>query len=155
MAGSLGARSLDSMAEEYPYKSNLRAARIASNSAISSFYRSEIWRAFRVGRDADDFDIAAKLFQVRVLVDGGGNDVNEYLFFHDVIVEFNHFLSKIVHGFVADELSRRKKDVQRKIDTRKLSSEARRSAKVSLSLLDLILSFVTLKESLGMGKFVQ
>ncbi|KAL7538067.1 hypothetical protein ACHAXR_010157 [Thalassiosira sp. AJA248-18] len=142
--------------EEYPYESNLRSARIASNSAISSFYGSTIWNIFCGGNKEGDLEIATLLFRVRELVDGGGRDGNEhrneYLFFHDVIVEYNSFLSKIIQQFVVVEVSKRKIDLQRKINDPKLLNEARRNAKVALSLLDLILSFVRLKESLGMER---
>lgn len=140
--------------EEHPFESNLKAARIASNSAISSFYGSAIWRDFCARNDEgnNDMEIATKLFGVRQLVDGGLGDEKENFFFHVVIVEYNQFLSNIINVFAVKEFSKRKRDIQMKTNTPKMLNEARRNAKVALSLLDLILCFVTLKESLGMER---
>lgn len=71
----------------------------------------------------------------------------EHLFFHDVLVEFNSFLTSIIEVFVVKEVTKRKIELQTKINAPKLLNEVRRNAKVGLSLLDLVLSFVTLKES--------
>mmetsp|Transcript_5673 Transcript_5673/g.12454 ORF Transcript_5673/g.12454 Transcript_5673/m.12454 type:complete len:538 (-) Transcript_5673:949-2562(-) len=138
--------------EEHPYQSNLRAARIACNSAISSFYRSALWREFCGSNERTDLEIATMLFSVRQLVDGGAGDENEYFFFHVVIAEYNQFLSSIIQVFVVKEVSKRKEEIQMKMNAPKILNEARRNARVALSLLDLILSFVTLKESLGMER---
>ena len=134
----------DGSFEVHQYESNLRSARTASNSAIKKFYRL-------CGKKLEegDLDIATMLFTVRQLVDGGVGDESEYLFFHDVLVEYNSFLQTIVKVFLVDEVAKRKKEMQTKIDAPKMENESRRNAKVALSLLDLILSFVTLKESLG------
>mmetsp|Transcript_7123 Transcript_7123/g.16190 ORF Transcript_7123/g.16190 Transcript_7123/m.16190 type:complete len:711 (+) Transcript_7123:178-2310(+) len=153
LVGSLALpKTSDGSFEEHQYDNNLLSARTASNSAISSFYRSSLWINIRGRNGYDNVDIATVLFSVRQLVDGGVGDENEYLFFHDVIVEFNSLLSTIVKVFVVNEVSKRKKDLQMKINAPKLGNKSRRNAKVALSLLDLIVSFVTLKESLGIER---
>lgn len=90
----------------------------------------------------------------RQLVDGGMVDENKHLFFHDVVVEYNQFLSNIIQVFFVDEVSKRKRIKRGTINSTQTqaANESRRNAKVALSLLDLILSFVTLKESLGMER---
>lgn len=89
----------------------------------------------------------------RQLVDGGMVDENNLLFFHDVVMVYNQLLSNAIHVFFVNEVSKRKIIKQRIINsTQTTNNESRRNAKVALSLLDLILSFVTLKESLGMER---
>jgi len=163
LVGSLSKTTDGGSLDEHPYESNLRSARIASNSAISSFYRSYIWRNFRGGQNGncnngtedDDTEIATMLFRARQVVDGGaGHDDNEnpYFFFHVVIMEYNLLLTRLIQAFVVNDVSRRMKDIRVKINASTMPSEARRNATVALSLMDLILSFVTLKENLGMER---
>lgn len=106
-------------------------------------------------------NLATMLCQLRALVDQGlgvadekdsAAPQKEHLFFHDVLVEFNSFLTSIIEVFVVKEVTKRKIELQTKINAPKLLNEVRRNAKVGLSLLDLVLSFVTLKESLGMQR---
>ena len=51
----------------------MRSARTASNSAISSFYKSEQWIKFCTDENNDygGFELAATLHRIRQLVDGG------------------------------------------------------------------------------------
>ncbi|KAL9184179.1 hypothetical protein ACHAXT_002265 [Thalassiosira profunda] len=143
-----------SVQEGHPYDRNLRAARVASNSAISSFYSSAIWRRY-CGENCEgdnNVEIASMLFEVRELVDGGMGDEGEYLFFHDVFIEYNALVSDCLIQLVANELTKRKESIQRKMSSATSTSELSRNAKVALSLLDLIQSFVELKESLGMER---
>jgi len=137
---------------EHQYEDNLRSVRAASNSALSSFYKSGLWLEITGKNTSDNLDIATMLYWVRQVVDGGGVDGNEYVFFHDVIVEFNSFLTTIVKVFVEDKVSNRKKGIRRKINAPKMENESKRNAKVAVSLLDLIISFVTLKENLGIER---
>jgi hypothetical protein len=138
---------------EQQYESNLRSARTASNSAISSFYKSPLWHyAHAKSDEMINLEIASMLQEVRHLVDGGVEDENDCLFFHDVVVAYNNFLSCLIQIFVLNEVSYRKTGEQRRFSDPKTGNESRRNAKVALSLLDLILSFVKLKESLGMER---
>lgn len=101
--------------------------------------------------------IATILYNIRQLVDGGVKDNgeeeknDEYSFFHEVLVEFNSFLQSIIQVFVIDEVSKQKKDIQLNLP-KMMDNESRQNAKRRLNLLDLIFSFVTLKESLGMER---
>lgn len=92
------------------------------------------------------------LLAARQLVDGGLVDENRQMFFHDVITEYNRFLSSVIQGFFVDEISKRKIVQQGTINSTLTANESRRHAEVALPILDLILSFVTLKESLGMER---
>lgn len=143
LVGSLGInRNTDS------FRANLRSARTASNSAISTFYGN----ACNKSSEIINMKLAATLQVARQLVDGGMIDENKHLFFHDVVVEYNLVLSKTIQVFFVDEVSKRKRIKQKAFSSTQTASESRRNAKVALSLLDLILSFVTLKESLGMER---
>ncbi len=152
--GSLGqSDSGDGSSGEQQYKSYLRTARTASNSAISSFYNSPVWCNACARKDDEiNLEIASMLYGVRQLVDGGMEDENDIFFFHDVVVAYNKFLSCVIQVFVINEVSSRKKGEQKKFSDPKTENVSRRNAKVALSLLDLILSFVTLKESLGVER---
>ena len=141
-------------ATDYPYESNLRSRRVASNSAISAFYGSgsAIWHGYcgEQHEEGEELEIASLLLSVRQLVDEGvGNDEKDYLFFHDVYVEYSSIISRLVDAFVINELSKKKNDLSRKKEEDDVSG---RNANVVLSLVDLVLSFVTLKESLGMER---
>ena len=136
-------------ATDYPYESNLRSQRVASNSAISAFYGSAIWHSYcgEQHEEGEELEIATLLLSVRQLVEG---DVEkDYFFFHDVYVEYSSIISRLVDAFVINELSKKKNDLSRKKEEDDVSG---RNANVVLSLVDLVLSFVTLKESLGMER---
>jgi len=135
---------------EYPYQNNLASARIASNSAVSSFYKSTLWRNFCKEDQTGELDVATRLFKARQLVDMAAGDENESLALHDVIEHYNSFLSVIIDEFVVNQVAKRKKAIRQKLNSPQ--KETRRSAKVMISLLDLILSFSTLKESVGMER---
>ena len=104
--------------------------------------------------------MAATLHKIRQLVDGGGGEredkSGEYwnwnedqnIFFHDILMEYNSFLQSIIQIFVIDEVYKRKEDTQLKINTQK-ENEFRRNSKITLNILDLVFSFVKLKEALG------
>ena len=97
------------------------------------------------------------MYNIRRLVDGGVKDKgeeeknDEYSFFHEVLVEFNSFLQSIIQVFVTDEVSKQKKDIQLNLP-KMMDNESRQNAERQLNLLDLIFSFVKLKESLGMER---
>ena len=77
LVGSLGInRNTDS------FRANLRSARTASNSAISTFYGN----ACNKSSEIINMKLAAMLQVARQLVDGGMIDENKHLFFHDVVV---------------------------------------------------------------------
>ena len=114
--------------------------------------------------------MAATLHRIRQLVDGGVGDKGEdekeeekrgdywnwnedqnNLFFHDILMEYNSFLQSIIQVFVVDEVYKRRKDIQLKINTQK-ENESRRNSKIALNILDLVFSFVKLKEALGMER---
>jgi len=157
--------------EEHSYKIKLRSARTASNSAISSFYKSEQWINFCTNENNDygGFELAATLHRIRQLVDGGvggedkgdekeksgdywnWNEDQNNLFFHDILMEYNSFLQSIIQVFVVDEVYKRRKEIQLKIKTQK-ENESRRNSKIALNILDLVFSFVKLKEALGMER---
>ena len=152
LVGSLGQSNSHHFGEQQ-YKSYLRSARTSSNSAMSSFYKSPVWCNARARKDEEiNLEIAAMLYRVRQLVDGGMEDENDILFFHDVVVTYNKFLSCVIQVFVIYEVFYRTKGEQKKFSDPKTDNVSRRNAKVALSLLELILSFVTLKESLGVER---
>ncbi len=130
------------------FLAKLRSARNASNSAISIFYDNE-WNKIS---DNITLRLAATLQSARQLVDGGMLDENKYLFFHDIVVEYNQLLSRIIQVFFVDEVSKRKRIKQKTMNSTQAANESRQNAKIALSLLDLTLSFVTLKENLGMER---
>ena len=66
-------------------------------------------------------------------------------------MEYNSFLQSIIQVFVIDEVYSRRKDIQLKINTQK-ENESRRNSKIELNILDLVFSFVKLKEALGMER---
>lgn len=135
--------------EGHPCEGNLRSARVASNSAITSFYRSAVWHNYCRENEVDGgLNVATMLFHARTLVDKGSGAA-EHLFFHVVLAEFNLFLSRFIQVFVVKEVTKRKKEKTTPTNATKMTE---RNAKVGVSLLDLILSFVTLKESLGMER---
>ncbi|KAL7532647.1 hypothetical protein ACHAWF_004204, partial [Thalassiosira exigua] len=139
----------------YAHESVLRSARVASNSAISSFYASSPRRSFRGGEEVgDNVDIATTLFRARQTVDKGAKGDNKYLFFHDVIAEYNSFLSSVIRVLVVDEISRKREGIQKEVASQSMADESKANAKASLSLLDLVASFVALKESLGMERAI-
>ena len=154
LVGSIGqSNSCECSFGKQQYESNLRSARTASNSAMASFYKSPLWHAACARKDDEiKTDIAAMLHGVRQQVDGAVEDENDVLFFHDVFVEYNKFLSCVIQAFVVNEVSERKVCEQRKFSDLETKSELRRNAKVTMSLLELILSFVKLKESLGIER---
>lgn len=137
---------------QHPYRSNVRSARTATNSAISSFYHSS-------GQNGQS-NIAAALYQIRQIVDGdiilasppppatdginnddAGDPNNDGWSFHRVVKEFSTLLSYIIQTHVVDTVNSRRKGIN---DRSEESTES--------SLLGLLLSFVTLKESLGLER---
>ena len=162
---------MDDAEEKYSYKMKLRSAQTASNSAISSFYKSEQWIKFCTNENNDygGFELAATLHRIRQLVDGGVGDKGEEekeeergdywnwdedknnLFFHDILMEYNSFLQSIIQVFVVVEVYKRRKDIQLKINTQ-IENESRRNSKIALNILDLVFPFVKLKEALGMER---
>lgn len=93
---------------------------------------------------------------MRLLVDGGGaekDEKNEF-FFHDVFVAYNNLLSGIIKVFVVNEVMNRKNCEENKFSDPNAEYESKRNAKIAMSLLELILDFVQLKESFGMERAI-
>ena len=101
-------------------------------------------------------EIAAILHGVRVLVDGGGDEKDERneFFFHDVFVAYNNLISGIIKVFVVNEVMNRKNCEEIQFSDPNAEYESRRNAKIAMSLLELILDFVQLKESFGMERAI-
>jgi hypothetical protein len=104
----------------------------------------------------DQLEIAAILHEVRVLVDGGGDEKDEKneFFFHDVFVAYNNLMSGIIKVFVVNEVMNRKNCEEIQFSNPNAEYESRRNAKIAMSLLELILDFVQLKESFGMERAI-
>lgn len=93
---------------------------------------------------------------MRVLVDRGGDEKDEKneFFFHDVFVAYNNLLSGIIKVFVVNEVMNRKICEEIQFSDPNAEYESRRNAKIAMSLLELILDFVQLKESFGMERAI-
>ena len=91
-----------------------------------------------------------------MLVDGGGDekDKKNEFFFHDVFVAYNNLMSGIIKLFVVNEVMNRKNCEESKFSDPNAEYESRRNAKIAMSLLELILDFVQLKESFGMERAI-
>ena len=93
---------------------------------------------------------------MRVLVDGGGDEKDERneFFFHDVFVAYNNLISGMIKVFVVNEVMNRKNCEEIQFSDPNAEYESRRNAKIAMSLLELILDFVQLKESFGMERAI-
>mmetsp|Transcript_30583 Transcript_30583/g.69837 ORF Transcript_30583/g.69837 Transcript_30583/m.69837 type:complete len:723 (+) Transcript_30583:339-2507(+) len=135
-----------------------KSARVATNSAVASFYSCSAWKTYCSDNEDDRIRLASMIYNSRQLVDGMGCRADLYLLFHDVIVDYNLVLSRIIQVFVVDKVSYRQKELARKLDPTQnsvnavISSETRQTTKVALAYLKLILSYVNLKESMGMER---
>mmetsp|Transcript_29006 Transcript_29006/g.58235 ORF Transcript_29006/g.58235 Transcript_29006/m.58235 type:complete len:758 (+) Transcript_29006:158-2431(+) len=161
----LGSRA-DADANNSPNSHTLRIAscRCNTNSAISSFYASESW--YNHCLEADDkktspnhthcrVDVAKGLYDIRQLVDGVGEANEDLSYYHRILSEFNSFFSSVIQAFVVDTVTKRRDIVKHALKTlKKCPEEAhlRKNYEIALSIMSLILSFVNLKESLGMER---
>ena len=87
---------------------------------------------------------------------GGGDEKDERneFFFHDVFVAYNNLISGIIKVFVVNEVMNRKNCEEIQFSDPNAEYESRRNAKIAMSLLELILDFVQLKESFGMERAI-
>jgi len=116
---------------------NVRLARAATNSAMKGFYRSELLHS-------SSCDVASSLLCVRQFVDEGHNKslyekscAIKYQFVHYVVKEFGSFISYITRVYVVDII----------VSSFELMQESEK-----VPVLKLLLSFVELKESLGIER---
>jgi mitogen-activated protein kinase kinase kinase 11 len=143
------------------HQSLLRTMRVNTNSAISSFYAHRSWYNQHVETD-DRLEVATQLYQIRQLVDGKGDMYEEsnsatedVAHYHRVLTEFNSFVASVIQVFVVNTVNKTRdvvKQALRTLTTGPDEAQIRKNYEIALSLLSLILSFVSLKESLGMER---
>ena len=144
------------------HQSLLRTMRVNTNSSISSFYAHRGWYDQHVETD-DRLEVATQLYQIRQLVDGKGDDTHEesnsvtedVAHYHRVLTEFNSFVASVIQVFVVNTVNKTRDVVREALRTLKNGpdeAQIRKNYEIALSLLSLILSFVSLKESLGMER---
>mmetsp|Transcript_8641 Transcript_8641/g.18152 ORF Transcript_8641/g.18152 Transcript_8641/m.18152 type:complete len:749 (-) Transcript_8641:74-2320(-) len=142
-------------ASRHPYSRNVQSARVATNTAIFSFYK----RCF--GSTATDCaDIGRRLIEIRKMTEGTMNESkletdidmsDQMYYFHQVLSEYNSFLADIIQKYVVDTFVERTKHIAT-LSKAVCSSFTRRET--ALSLLNFLLSFVRLKESLGIERAI-
>lgn len=157
LSGFRGVADADADANNSLRTHTLRVAscRCVTNSAIASFYASGSW--YNHCMEAEDkIEVAKQLYDVRQLVDGVGEANGEGLaHYHLILTEFNSFVASVIQAFVVQTITKRKKIVKQALKTLNKSPEEaqlRKNYEIALSLMSLILSFVNLKESLGMER---
>ena len=114
---------------------NVKLAREASNAAVKAFYR------IVVTDDTSSCDVASKLFQLRKYLDEEECHKEKYQFVHNIIKRFSSALSCIIRVNVTDNIISR---LEHQRDKTKND--------YATPLLKLLLSFVELKESLGVER---
>mmetsp|Transcript_25541 Transcript_25541/g.41518 ORF Transcript_25541/g.41518 Transcript_25541/m.41518 type:complete len:765 (-) Transcript_25541:1453-3747(-) len=155
--GLLGFRGVaDTDANNSLKTHSLRVAscRCNTNSAISSFYASGSWYNHCVEAD-DKFEVAQLLYDIRQLIDGAGEANEDLAHYHLVLIGFNTFVASVIQTFVVTTVRKRREIVKHALKTLIKSPEEaqlRKNYEIALSLMSLILSFVNLKESLGMER---
>jgi len=100
-----------------------KSARVTTDSAVASFYRCSAWKTYCSDREDGRIKVASMIYNSRQvgvaclgfnfvsfssklgltwwhekLVDGMGCRADLYLLFHDVIVDYNLVLSRIIQG---------------------------------------------------------
>ncbi len=130
------------------------SCRCNTNSAISSFYGSGSWYNHCLEAE-DKIEVAKRLHDIRQLVDGVGEAYGDFARYHLILTEFNSFLASVIQVFVVQTVTKRKEIVKQALEALNKSPEEaqlRQNYEIALSLMSLILSFVNLKESLGMER---
>lgn len=122
------------------YNENLRLARAATNAAVKTFYQCD-----DVAHPTSSFNTASELFSLRELVDGvkmANPDETygerKYELIHRVMKDFSSLISSVIKFYVVDIIDSSRIDNEYQIE--------------SESLQKLLLSFVELKESLGVER---
>ena len=155
--GLLGFRRVaDSDAKNSLQTHTLRveSCRCNTNSAISSFYASGSWYNHCLEAD-EKVEVAQLLYDIRQLVDGVGEANEDLAHYHLVLIEFNKFVASVIQTFVVTTVRKRREIAKHALKTLNNSPEeaqVRKKYEIALSLMSLILSFVNLKESLGMER---
>jgi len=132
----------------------LASCRCNTNSAISSFYASGSWYNHCLETD-DKLEVAKRLYQIRQLVDDVQEANEDLEYYHLILNAFNSFIASVIQVFVVETVTKRRDVVKQALNTLKKSPEQtqlRKNYEIALSLMSLILSFVSLKESLGMER---
>lgn len=122
---------------------NVRAARSSTNAAIATFYRIEVLHTSSCG-------VASKLAKVRLLVDEqpSPRHLNEkYQIVHSVVKEFGSLLYNIIQVYLIENITRRQE-----LDNFNQTSCSTQQQEEATALLTLLLTFVELKESLGIER---
>ncbi len=139
----------------HPYSRNVQSARVATNTAIFSFYK----RCFGSTAIACE-DFGRRLIEIRNITEGALNESkvefdvemsDQMYYFHQVLSEYNSFLAFIIQKYVVDILKERTKYIATLSNADSRSCTRRDTA---LSLLNFLLSFVRLKESLGIERAI-
>lgn len=112
---------------------NIRLTRAATNAAIKAFYLNEV-------ADTSSCDVASKLFGVRQSVDQDTYEEETYQCVHTIVKEFSSLISSVIKVHVIDIIA--------PTFEQGMSPQERES----VSLLKVLLSFVELKESLGIER---
>lgn len=119
---------------------NVRLARAATNAAVKAFHQFD-----DVLHHTSSFNAASELFSVRELVDGAKKenpdntcDEGKYEFIHRVVKDYSSLISRVIKLYVFDIIDSSRMDNDHRIE--------------SESLLKILLSFVELKESLGVKR---
>lgn len=158
LLGFRGVADADADANNSLRTHTLRVAscRCVTNSAISSFYASGSW--YNHCMEAEDkIEVAKQLHDIRQLVDGVGEANGDLARYHLILTEFNSLVASVIQAFVVQTIQKRKEIVKQALKTPKKSpdeAQLRKNYEIALSLMSLILSFVNLKESLGMERAI-
>eukprot|EP00956_Cyclotella_meneghiniana_P044063 scaffold300250_cov63-Cyclotella_meneghiniana.AAC.1 len=122
---------------------NVRVARSSTNAAIATFYRiTEL--------HTSSCHVASKLATVRHLVDEETTQrhLNEqYQFVHSIVKEFGSLLHHVIRVYLVENITRRLE-----LDNSKQTSYSIQQQEETTALLTLLLTFVELKESLGIER---
>jgi hypothetical protein len=121
---------------------NVRLARAATNASIKVFYRSGVLHPTLC-------DVASRLVRVRNLVDEEpieGQDEkmiqDMYQSVHNVVKEFGSLISSVIRVYVVDTI----------VPMLRVDDSEHKYEVETISLLKLLLSFVELKESMGIER---
>ena len=126
--------STDSSLTSSQRRKNVKLSRDATNAAVKAFYR------IVVTDDKSSCDLASKLFQVRQHLDEEQCHKEKYQFVHNIIREFSSILSFIIRVHVTENI------------IMELEHQRYKPQNDTVNLLKLLLSFVELKESLGVER---
>jgi hypothetical protein len=136
----------------------LRSIRVNTNAAISSFYSSVCWYNHCM-ETSDKLEVATILYQIRQLFDRTvefeNEETNLFSLYHLILTEFNSFIASLIQVFVVKTVTKHRdfvKDALKILTNSPEDTHLRKNYEIALSLISLILSFVSLKESLGMER---